>query len=224
MGQKSFDVTWEKVHREKNWGMYPSEEVIRFTARNFYLRNRGKTRLLDMGCGTGAITWYLAREGFAVSGFDGSRTAILKAKDRLRRESLSAKLQVRDAARLPYRSGTFDGIIDSGMIVANLTRDIKKILKEAHRVLRPGGKFLSTKLFVIGMKGFGTGKKLEKHTFQDMTRGNLQAIGTVHFFSKKEVRRLWTAAGFHSLKIDRETRTDHGGKSKVDFLVVEAEK
>lgn len=224
MRQKSFDVTWEKVHREKNWGMYPSEEVIRFTARNFYHRNRGKTQLLDMGCGTGAVTWYLAREGFSVFGFDGSGTAIFKAKDRLRRESLRAKLQVRDAARLAYRSEAFDGIIDSGMIVANRTRDIKKILKEAHRILKPGGKFLSTKLFARGMVGYGTGKKLEKHTFQNISQGNLKGIGTVHFFSKHEVRKLWESAGFRSLKIDRETRTDHGGKSKVDFLVVEAEK
>jgi len=224
MGKMSFDATWEQVHREKNWGLYPSEEVIRFTARNFYRRKRGNTRLLDMGCGTGAITWYLAREGFNVTGFDGSRTAISKAKYVLKRDSLRAKLQVHDAARLPYRSGTFDGVIDSGMIVANRTRDIKKILKEAHRVLKPGGKFFSTKLFVIGMTGHGTGRKLEKHTFQNMTRGSLQGIGTVHFFSKKEVRQLWTSAGFHSLKLDREKRTDHGGKSQVDFFVVESEK
>lgn len=177
-----------------------------------------------MGCGTGAITWYLAREGFDVTGFDGSRTAVFKAKERLKRDSLRAKLQVHDAACLPYRSGTFDGVIDSGMIVANRTRDIKKILKETLRVLKPGGKFLSTKLFVIGMTGHGTGKKLEKHTFQNMTRGNLQGIGTVHFFSKKEVRELWASAGLRSLKIDRETRTDHGGKTTVDFFVVESEK
>lgn len=65
MNRKSFDQSWEEIHAKRIWGGYPSEHVIRFVARNFYgVQNRDCVRILDFGCGAGAHTWYLVREGF----------------------------------------------------------------------------------------------------------------------------------------------------------------
>ena len=44
---KSFDNEWEKIHASQEWGKYPSENVIRFIARNYYSKDRLKTRILD---------------------------------------------------------------------------------------------------------------------------------------------------------------------------------
>lgn len=33
---KSFNQEWETVHSTQEWGMYPTEHVIRFIARNYY--------------------------------------------------------------------------------------------------------------------------------------------------------------------------------------------
>ena len=63
-----------------NGGEYLSEHVIRFVARNYYNTDRSKVRILDFGCGQGAHTWYLAREGFDTYAFDGSSSAIKKPK------------------------------------------------------------------------------------------------------------------------------------------------
>lgn len=49
---KTFDDMWEQVHSEMEWGKYPSEEVIRFVARNYYKKDRENVNLLDFGCGT----------------------------------------------------------------------------------------------------------------------------------------------------------------------------
>lgn len=45
---KSFDNEWEKIHASQEWGKYPSENVIRFIARNYYSKDRLKTRILDV--------------------------------------------------------------------------------------------------------------------------------------------------------------------------------
>ena len=67
--------------------MYPTEHVIRFIARNYYnVPERGKIKILDFGCGTGAHTWYLAREGFDAYAFDGSESAIRRAKKDLQKK------------------------------------------------------------------------------------------------------------------------------------------
>ena len=221
---KSFDATWEKVHIAQEWGKYPSEEVIRFVARNFYSKVRNQVRILDAGCGQGSVTWYLSREGFDVFAFDGSQTAIAKAKERLDKEGLKANFFVGDALNFEYDNAYFDGIIDSAMICANRTAHIKVILKECFRVLKRGGKIFSTGLFKIGMTGYGCGKKIEEHTYKDIDKGNLAGIGTVHFFDEEQIKALWTEAGFDDIKIDSLERTDRGGNTTVSYFMVEAQK
>ena len=220
----SFDPIWEQIHQELEWGQYPSEEVVHFVARNYYQGDRAATRLLDLGCGTGAVSWYLGRERFAVYGMDGSPTAIDKAEQRLRKEGLSADLTVGDAAEMPYASCFFDGIVDSAMIYANTVANIRTILKECRRVLKPLGKLFSTGLFKVGMTGYGTGTRLEEHTYRELTEGSLAHRGTVHFFDERQIRDLWSEAGFNQITIDSVTRTDMGGIRTVSFFIVEAQK
>lgn len=221
---KSFDEAWEELFQKQDWGKYPSEEVIRFVARNFYGKKRVEIKLLDIGCGTGACTWYMAREGFDVYAFDGSETAVRKARQRLREEGVSAKIAVSDAASFPYPNAFFDGIVDSAMLCANRLDSVKAILRECFRTLKTGGKIFSTGLFKRGMTGCGTGEKLEENTYRGITEGNLADRGTVHFFSQDELTALWTEAGFKNILIDSLERTEGGGSSSIGYYMVEAEK
>jgi SAM-dependent methyltransferase len=221
---KTFDKKWEEVHQKHEWGKYPAEEVVRFVARNFYKLERGNVKILDMGCGTGSVTWYVAREGFDSYGFDGSETAIKKAKKRIAEEGENANIIVADAGDMPYDNEFFDGIIDSAVINANSLIVIKQILKECHRVLKFNGKIFSTGLFKVGMTGYGTGQKIEENTYRNITEGSLADIGTIHFFDKNEIIGLWSDAGYKNIKIDSLERTDMGGISNVNYYMVEAEK
>ena len=62
----SWDNIWDEVFRSQPWGKYPSEDVIRFVARNFYKApDRSSVKILEVGCGPGANLWYIAKERFA---------------------------------------------------------------------------------------------------------------------------------------------------------------
>lgn len=222
---KTFDELWEQIHREQNWGKYPSEEVVRFVARNYYVfPKRGECRILDFGCGAGAISWFLAREGFKTFAFDGSKTAIEKALKRMNEENVKVKFSVTDASETHYESNYFDAVIDSAVIYANKVNDIELILSEIARILKPGGKIFSTGLFNIRTTGYGTGEKIEEGTYREVKIGPLAHRGTVHFFTYDEVMFLWNKAGFRNLKIDTLERTDAGGKYIVSYYLVEAQK
>lgn len=221
---RAFDKIWEQIHNEQEWGKYPSEEVIRFVARNYYGLERSLVKLLDAGCGTGAVTWFLAREGFDVSGFDGSLTAVSKAMDRLKAEGLSSDLKVADAAAIPFQNEFFNGVIDSAMIYANTTETIRTILRECYRVLKSEGKLFSTGLFKIGMTGYGTGEKLEEHTYRELTEGILAHRGTVHFFNPEQIVALWSEVGFKNIKVDSVDRTDMNSTVNIGYYMVESEK
>lgn len=222
---KTFDKIWEEIHKEMEWGKYPSEEVIRFVARNFYkVEDRKKIKILDFGCGVGAVSWFIAREGFDLYAFDGSINAIEKAKKMFEEKKLIGKFEVKDASELSYRDEEFDSIIDSATISMNTMENIERILKEAYRVLKKDGKMISTGLWNSKITGYGTGEYLGNNTYRELTEGLLAHRGTVHFFTKEEVFKIWTRIGFRDLKIDEQFRTEDGGKISFGTYSIIAKK
>lgn len=221
---KTFDQSWEEIHSKEDWGKYPSEDVIRFVARNLYKLDRENTKVLDFGCGAGSNTWYLAKERFDTYGLDGSKSAVEKTKNRIREEKLKANISLADASDTGYQENHFDAIIDSAVIYANNIENIRMILKEVYRILKKDGKFFSTGLFSTETTGYNSGERIEENTYKDLTDGILTNRGTAHFFHKSEIKKLWTEAGFKNLNIDYLRRTDLGGKYTVGNYIVQAEK
>ena len=89
-------------------------------------------RVVDVGCGTGrSHRVYAEREG-SYFGLDLSLSAVAKAGSRRRGHFLQA-----DATRLPFAAGSRDVVAFSSVLHHLPDRDAA--LREAHRVLRPGG-------------------------------------------------------------------------------------
>ncbi|MBJ7329114.1 MAG: methyltransferase domain-containing protein [Solirubrobacteraceae bacterium] len=97
-------------------------------------------RVLDLGCGPGPFTRDLARavgpEGLAV-GLDASPTMLSRATER---PPLPEQLvYVRgDARKLPFADGAFDGVCCFALL--HLVDRPWRVLVEAARVIRPGGR------------------------------------------------------------------------------------
>lgn len=221
---QTFDTRWEEVHGQTEWGKYPSEDVIRFVARNYYKRVREQVSIVDVGCGGGANTWYLAKEGFDVYAFDGSKSAVEKTKNRIVQEGLEAQFKVADAANTGYGDEQFDVVIDSAVIYANTTSGVSCILDEMYRILKPEGKIFSTGLFSEDTTGFGTGEKIDDKTYRNLESGAIANLETIHFFDEKEIRELWSQKGFKNIKIDKLVRTEYNQEITIGYYIVQAEK
>lgn len=218
---KSFDSTWEMIHSTREWGKYPSEPVIRFVARNYYNKERNKIKILDFGCGAGANTWYLAREGFETYAFDGSHSAIDKVKNRIEIEGLKADLRVCDALELNFDNDFFDCVIDCAAICSNKPDAIKKMYEEIYNILKIGGQMFST-MFTKNTTGYGIGKKIDEDTYTDIPYGNLAGVGSVHFFDVEDIVALLHDIGFHDIQTDLLRYTD--GDNVVEEILVKAKK
>jgi len=221
---QTFDKQWNQVHSSRNWGRYPAEELVRFMARNYYERQREEVRVLDLGCGTGANTWFLCQEGFMTVAFDGSFVAVKKAVSFCSELTSPGVFLQADAGILPFSDGVFDVVADIGAISANSTHSIRQILKEICRVLKPGGRLFSSVLFTTSTSGFRYGEQIDSHSYRNIESGPVAGLGTIHFFTRKEICRLWQQAGFEEPVIDLISRTDHGGSQRVSFYTAAARK
>lgn len=100
-------------------------------------------RALDLGCGTGANSWYLAHEAhYEVVGVDLSATAIAKARQSY--SSPKLRFEVLDLLADPWPEGPFDLVLDRGcfhLFSDSATR--RRIAEQVAASLRPGGVWLS---------------------------------------------------------------------------------
>jgi|ERR1700757_123397 len=218
----SWDTIWENVFLENEWGKYPSENLIRFIARNFYKLDRPNVKILELGCGTGANIWYITREGFDAYGIDGSKTAITQAKKRLSDEKLSATLVVGDIINLPFENNYFDAVIDVECIYANNLANTKHILAEAKRVLKLNGKIysrtFSDKMFI------GTNyQTLAENEYTAIEKGPLAQKGFVRLSSKDSVKKLYQEF-FTIISIDLLESTQYNEEELLSEYILIAQK
>lgn len=219
---ESFDKIWEEIHSTYGWGKYPSENVIRFCARNFYkVSPRSNVKILDFGCGGGSNTWYMAREGFSTYAFDGSESAIKNTEMLLDRDGLSADLRVLDGINIDYESDFVDAVVDNACTYSNTLENILKMYKGCYRVLKHGGKFY-TCVFSVKTKGYGTGIEIEPDTFKDITEGRLEGRGVIHFYKKEDINNILIDCGFDNIKINEYVYEDDG--DQVGMYIITGEK
>jgi SAM-dependent methyltransferase len=167
-GIKDLKFIWENIFKDNEWGKYPPIPFVRFVALNFYnVPNRGKIRFLELGCGTGANVWYLAKEGFSVSCIDISESAIIKLKKRLDEENLLRFLEIveigdyRDSLQ-KFPNNYYDCIYDIESLYCISFDDTLKIIDEAFDKLKIGG-FFYMMTFSDGTYGFENIEELDYH-------------------------------------------------------------
>jgi len=138
-GQAEVDMRqWDKIFKQRGKVFTKPQEDLPRIVKLFKKKNVRK--ILDLGCGSGRHTVYLAKRNFEVYGIDITSKGIQIAKNWLKKEKLEAKLRVDNIyKKLPYPNNFFDALISTQVLHHNNISNIRKLIKEIERILKPGG-------------------------------------------------------------------------------------
>ncbi|MEU6218866.1 class I SAM-dependent methyltransferase [Streptomyces sp. NPDC047022] len=127
------------------YGLDPSAPAV-YAARLF--RSADAEEVLELGAGHGRDALYFAREGFTVRATDFSPSGLEQLRDTARAQGIGARVtttvhDVREPLPLP------DSSVDAAfahmlLCMALSTEEIRAVVGEVRRVLRPGGTFVYT--------------------------------------------------------------------------------
>ena len=220
---KNTQDKWNQLYTKGRRGKYPNEMLIRFISSMFKGLDRSRIAILDLGFGTGRHLVYLAEEGFNVSGIESSENAANIARAWLRERKLKAKIKVQSFLKINENNSKFNAVIDIASIQHNSYGDIKRIVAEIYRVLKPGGYVFS----YIKNKDdslYRESKKLNQRTHIVLS-GKLDKADQntiITFLSKEDIVKLY--APFSGLFIEKETWTYNDMKDRVSHWIVIAKK
>jgi SAM-dependent methyltransferase len=118
----------------ESWAAQDERQLPTYVAVADALAVAGGERVLEVGCSTGVFLDVAAARGASVTGLDAAAGLIEIA----RRRVPDAELEVGDLQRLPFSDASFDVVV--GCNAFQFADDVVEALREAARVLRPGGR------------------------------------------------------------------------------------
>ena len=170
MNSEEYEVMYRV--EDAHWWYRGMEAITRAVLDRAVGRQHG-LRILDAGCGTGAVMGYLSDYG-TVAGFDFAAEALhfcqVRRRDQLARASVLA---------LPYVDTSFDLVTSFDVLCERAVVDDNLALREFARVLRPGGHLMLRLPAYPWMRG--------KHD---------EAVYVAHRYTAAELNRKLRQAGF----------------------------
>ena len=145
--------------------------------------------IIDLGCGLGWNTIFLAREGFNIWAGDICKGYIDTLRDKTSKMNLkNINCKEFDMKAIPYEDNSFDVVICTSTLNHGTLREIKMTIDEIHRVLKPNG-ILITDLLSVVDQSYGIGKMIEANTFVGGRKGE-EGIPH-HYTDEKEIIELF---------------------------------
>jgi 2-polyprenyl-6-hydroxyphenyl methylase/3-demethylubiquinone-9 3-methyltransferase len=149
-------------------------------------------QVLDVGCGGGFLTEEIAKYGLKAVGIDPSAPSLEAARSHAEKIGLRIQYLEGIGEQLPFPDSTFD-IVFCCDVLEHVT-DYQEVLKEVHRVLRPGGwlffETVNRTLFSFFVVVF----LLQECEFTSIIPRNVHCWGS--FIKPEELQKTLQALGF----------------------------
>ena len=189
--QKAYDDWSETYDADGNLTRDLDRKVVREALAGLHFES-----ILELGCGTGKNTPFLAQIGTQVHAVDFSAGMIAKAKEKVKAENVEfARMDITQPWR--FDDGSFDLIVCC--LVLEHVADLSFVFSEASRTLKAGGRFFVDELHPFrqyeGRKAgfYRDGEKVEVAAFVHHISDFLDAAGG-HGLRLLSLKEYWHTA------------------------------
>jgi len=155
---------------------------------------RGEGTIVDLGCGWGRWCLSAAAAGLEPVGVDVHVDALQAATRVAQQCGKEARYFCADIERLPFRAASVDQVFSYSVLQHLERAKVARILKEAWRVLKPGG-VLSVQL--PNSHGLYSLVQRLKRGFREAKPDSFE----MRYWSRRQIEDLLREAGFQSTKI-----------------------
>lgn len=211
---------------------YPNEELLRFIGRSFFRlprEKRSEVHILEIGAGSCANLWMIAREGFNAYGLDLSAESIRLGRQMLQEWGGQADLRQGSMTRIPWEAGKFDAVVDVFSSNCLSESEFELCINDVVRVLRPGGRFFS---YTPGkcsdaFQNHRPSRLIDSSTLSGIHRKDSPYFGNSYpfrFVHPSEYQEIVTAAGLTVEYLETVRRSYNGRKELFEHVVIEAVK
>jgi len=160
------------------------------------------SKVIDIGCGEGFLSIYLASKGFDVLGIDLSERAIQYAKENAIKQRTNIRFVAMDIADLSKLKEKFDFVLEWGIMHHIMPSQRPQYVKDIANLLNPNGKYLSVSFNEQSPEFGGPRKKYRK-----------SPLGTkLYYSSQSELQELFKHH-FHIVEVKIIKMT--GGKGQA---------
>jgi SAM-dependent methyltransferase len=175
-------------------------------------------KVIDIGCGEGFYSIYLASRGFDVVGIDLSENAIKHAKENSEKHGVNIRFLAMDIIGLGELKEKFDFVFEWTLLHQIIPSSRQKYVENVSNILNKGGKYLSVCFNEQDPKITGPGKKIR--IIPENSRG--PTGGKLYFSSLDELKELFDP---HFKIIESKIiKIFRGGKSHIiNYLFMEKE-
>jgi len=184
-----------------SWGGFTPESEIRmwdfFGLRSYVLNHVPRQGvILEAGCGLGRYVFYLRRLGIEAIGLDFVTGALVSLEQWRRANALEGSFLAGNVTDLPFEDASLAGYISLG-VVEHFKEGPAQALREAYRVLRPGGvAIVSTPSVSFSQEYFRAKSALKTCVKILIGYPRKQAPFFQHWYSPPRLRAFMNEAGF----------------------------
>jgi len=189
------DQGWDEIYAGgRQLNRFAFSEIVSFFFRHRSELAQDNPMALDVGCGSGVHSDFLAHQGFAVLGIDFSPTAIEAARMAYPNDRI--KFQVADFATFDAGGPCFDLVVDRCATTHSTVPTAVEFYQRLRASLRPGAR-----LFWQGFAWDNSGRELGRDTgdgsWAGFSDGVFADIGRTAFFKEGDLADLF--AGYQVL-------------------------
>jgi ubiquinone/menaquinone biosynthesis C-methylase UbiE len=197
--QQSQQEVWNAIARQ--WSHFRQKPFTDIQHWLDLLLQKPRGKILEIGCGNCRNLLQFAKAGFECYGIDFSKEMLRQAREFCKKHGISIALKKANAVKLPFSNESFDYVLCIALLHHLKKREAVKAVKEAWKVLRPGG----LAFFSVWRKNkevLRKAKKVDKEGKAYLVPWCVEGVchwRYYYFFSKAELKKILKQAGFEIL-------------------------